>query len=78
MSFDERIRYESFAENRDHIESDWSSVFGDRKNELVIIGQNLEPDQITSELEECLCNSEEIDTWRKNGQFTDSWPIHMD
>lgn len=78
MPFEKRIQYESFIENKAHIESSWSKAFGDRKNELVIIGQHLDVDQVTSELQECLCTIEEIDAWQKNEKFRDPWPIHMD
>ena len=30
-----------FLENQKMIESDWDSLFGDRKNEIVFIGQNI-------------------------------------
>jgi G3E family GTPase len=78
MPFEQRTRYEAYVENKAHIESDWSKLFGDRKNELVIIGQHLDPDQITSELQACLCTSDEIDAWQKKNKFNDPWPIHVD
>ncbi|MGJ1415073.1 GTP-binding protein [Sphingobacterium multivorum] len=37
---------------------------GDRKNELVFIGQHLEKEKYLSELEECLLTEEEGDDWR--------------
>ncbi|MBO6761873.1 MAG: GTP-binding protein, partial [Roseivirga sp.] len=67
----------AFVENKEHIESDWSKLFGDRKNELVIIGQNIDAEQITEELRECLCSVDEIDAWQKKEKFADPWPIHM-
>ena len=39
MSFDKRIRDLVFIENQDEIEKDWHKEFGDRKNEIVFIGQ---------------------------------------
>lgn len=77
MPYGQRIRYEAFVENRAHIESGWSRKFGDRKNELVIIGQNLNRDQIRAELAACLCIPEEIEAWKQGGTFTDPWPIHV-
>ena len=78
MPFENRIRYESFVENRSQIESNWNKKFGDRANELVIIGQDLQKDHIWSELEACLCTEEEIDAWQKGLDFNDPWPIHLD
>ncbi|OEK04012.1 GTP-binding protein [Roseivirga misakiensis] len=78
MPFEERTRYESFVENRAQIESDWSKFFGDRKNELVIIGQNLDQPKIQSELEQCLCTVEEIMDWQEGKEFVDNWPIQTE
>ena len=76
MSFSERINYSNFVENQSQIESNWSPIFGDRKIELVFIGQMLNVDKITEELDKCLLNTEELDKW-KNDKFKkeDSWPI---
>ena len=46
MPFDERTRYASFVENQELIESTWDSTFGDRKNEIVFIGQEMDEAQI--------------------------------
>ena len=43
----ERINYASFANNQKQIESDWDINFGDRKIELVFIGQELDVLSIT-------------------------------
>jgi len=41
MSYADRISYGAFIENIDLIESRWDKDFGDRENELVFIGQDL-------------------------------------
>ena len=41
MPFQSRIKQLSFIENQHQIESDWDIDFGDRKNEIVFIGQNM-------------------------------------
>lgn len=76
MPYGERVKYPSFVENQAYIESKWDAVFGDRLNELVFIGQDLEEDLIRAELEACLCTEAEISQWQK-GIFPqqDSWPI---
>lgn len=76
MPFQERINYPSYSENKELIESNWSKTFGDRKNELVFIGQDLDKEQIMSELQKCLCTDHEIEhiDW-EYGQ-DDSWQIH--
>jgi hypothetical protein len=56
------------------IESKWDKRFGDRQNELVIIGQDLNKDQITKELRQCLCTEDEIKHMEAGGQFNDPWP----
>ena len=58
MPFSERINYTSFIDNQASIESDWEPPFGDRKIELVFIGQQLNPDKIKNQLENCLLNDE--------------------
>ena len=76
MPFSERISYLSFLNNQKMIESDWNPLFGDRKIELVFIGQHLEVSRITKQLEKCLLTESEISQW-KAGAFTntDRWPI---
>ena len=76
MPFSERINYTAFVDNQASIESDWEPPFGDRKIELVFIGQQLNPDIIKNQLESCLLNDEELLDW-KDGKFekNDSWPV---
>jgi len=76
MPFQERINYATFNENKEGIESDWDIVFGDRKIELVFIGQHLDKEGMIVQLNKCLLTDEEIKLW-KNKSFTqkDQWPI---
>jgi G3E family GTPase len=53
MTFNERINYQSFADNREYIESKWSKQWGDRMNELVFIGQDIEKEKMIANLEKC-------------------------
>ena len=76
MPFSQRINYTAFVDNQASIESDWEPPFGDRKIELVFIGQQLNPDIIKNQLENCLLNDEELLDW-KDGKFqkNDNWPV---
>jgi len=76
MTFGERINYAAFNENKNEIELNWDSIFGDRKIELVFIGQYLNKEEIITKLNECLLTDEEIKAW-KNDSFPqeDQWPI---
>lgn len=77
MPYRERIRYQAFVDNRPAIEARWDPHFGDRYNELVLIGQSMNEAQITAELDACLCTAEEC-LLLKQGQlrFTaDAFPV---
>lgn len=74
MSFNERLKYQSFADNREYIESKWSNQWGDRMNELVFIGQDIEKEKMIADLEKCLLqDSEQIQFESKKG-FADPFP----
>ncbi|WP_317207727.1 GTP-binding protein [Chitinophaga filiformis] len=75
MPYGERIRYASFLDNEDEIEDRWDKRFGDRHNELVIIGSRLDKDTIIKELEDCLCNEAELVIMEKGGSFPDDFPL---
>ncbi|GHB46628.1 GTP-binding protein [Mongoliitalea lutea] len=75
MPFKERMYYASYIENQEYIESKWDKFFGDRMNELVLIGQDLDQEQIIKELEGCLLNNVELAEYLKGKKFTDNWPI---
>ncbi|PKV51371.1 G3E family GTPase [Aquimarina sp. MAR_2010_214] len=76
MPFAERVSYPSFSENKDQIESDWDAQFGDRKTELVFIGQHLNKEKMITELEDCILTEPEIQVWKKQlFPQQDRWPI---
>ncbi|MFT6843631.1 MAG: G3E family GTPase [Psychroserpens sp.] len=76
MPFGERISQTAFNENKEQIESGWDAQFGDRKIELVFIGQHLDKEGMITQLNKCLLTDKEIKLW-KNKAFTqkDEWPI---
>lgn len=75
MPFAKRAQYGAFLENQKSIESRWHKRFGDRQNELVIIGQDLDQAQVTAELQECLCTELEIKHMEADGPFNDPFPV---
>jgi len=59
----------------DLIQQRWHPVFADRYNEIVIIGQDLDKEMITEELNACLCNDMEISHWMNKRTFEDPFPV---
>ncbi len=78
MPFHERTMHPAFIENKVHIESRWTKDFGDRINELVLIGIGLDTLQLTEELEECLCMPEEIEAMWAGKSFRDPFPSFVE
>lgn len=76
MPFGERIKFQSFVDNQEIIEERWTAEFGDRLNELVLIGIKLDEKQVRIELNKCICTQEEI-MLMQNGMFKteDDFPI---
>jgi G3E family GTPase len=75
MPYKDRIRHAGFVDNQQHIESKWSKRYGDRLNELVIIGQGLQSDVITRELQECLCTEREVLAMERGQLFKDPFSL---
>ena len=72
-----RVQYSSFAENQEFIESRWDKNWGDRINELVFIGQNLDKDQMVSDLQYCLINEQEKELFDQKQTFDDPFPKNI-
>ena len=62
-------------DNQTQIESDWDITFGDRKNEIVFIGQNLDEPLIRKELNACLLTESELTTIDLKKRLEDEWPV---
>ena len=75
MPFSQRVQYLPFLENQEKIESGWDSTFGDRKNEIVFIGQDMDEELIKSDLDSCLSTEKELATNFWVGGYQDHWPI---
>lgn len=74
MEFRERINYPSFVDNKEYIESKWSPQWGDRMNELVFIGQDIDKENIIAELEKCLLQANEQELFNQNVSWNDPFP----
>jgi len=60
MPLGERMAFNNFVENQDIIEERWTLDYGDRLNELVFIGIEVNENEIRNQLENCLCTPDEI------------------
>jgi G3E family GTPase len=74
MPYSERIRYQSFVDNQTYIESKWSKLWGDRLNELVFIGQDMDKEKIITGLRKCLLRDDEQNQFEKKLKFNDPFP----
>jgi len=75
MPFKERTQYAGFIENQTYIESGWDKKFGDRKNEIVFIGQDMDEESIKSDLDSCLSTEDELSANFWVDGYKDHWPI---
>jgi G3E family GTPase len=75
MPMAQRVARPDFMENQEALMKKWDKEFGDRMNELVIIGTELNPDLVRKQLETCLLNTVEMLQWKAKTKFEDPWPI---
>ncbi len=75
MPYAKRVKYVAFLENQSIIESGWGKRFGDRNNEIVFIGQDMDEARITSDLDACLATEEELATQKWKKGYEDTWPV---
>tara|TARA_Y100000589_G_scaffold62852_1_gene54092 strand:+ start:12033 stop:13253 length:1221 start_codon:yes stop_codon:yes gene_type:complete len=75
MPFEKRIEQQSFVENQEMIEENWDKDFQDRKNEIVIIGIEIDNKKIKSELEMCLLTDLELKKRDWKVGYEDNWPV---
>lgn len=74
MPYSDRIRYESYVHNQAYIERKWSKKWGDRLNELVFIGQNIDEERMVADLKKCLLQGDELHLYEKGIRFSDPFP----
>ncbi len=75
MPFEKRTQFIGFIENQSAIEANWDATLGDRKNEIVFIGQDMDKDAITSMLNDCLSTENELATLDLKTGYPDEWPV---
>ena len=75
MPFEKRIEQQAFVENQKMIEEKWDKNFQDRKNEIVIIGIEIDDKKIKSELEMCLLTDLELKKRDWKVGYEDDWPV---
>ena len=75
MPFKKRFEHPSFVQNQDLIEKDWDKDFQDRKNEIVIIGIDIDKEKIETDLKNCLLSDKELseNDWKLG--YEDEWPV---
>ncbi|GIV38084.1 MAG: hypothetical protein KatS3mg032_2463 [Cyclobacteriaceae bacterium] len=71
----ERRKRRGFVNNRKAILSKWNDTWGDRQQELVLIGVHMNEQQIRKQLEACLLTPEEIAAYHNGKIFEDTWPL---
>jgi G3E family GTPase len=77
MSFGERIKHQSFVDNKEYIESKWDKQWGDRMNELVFIGQDMDKEKIIADLDKCLLQESDQKQFQSKIGFTDPFPKNI-
>ncbi|WMJ73161.1 GTP-binding protein [Cytophagaceae bacterium ABcell3] len=70
-----RDEWKYYQVDEDFILSRFDPTWGDRMTEIVIIGQDLNKEQIISELQKCICSEEEAKAIQQNQLLQDSWPL---
>ncbi len=54
----------------------WDLRIGDRKTEIVFIGQDMNEAAMTAKLDECLLTNEEFEAMDLEQGYNDDWPVY--
>ena len=71
----ERVKNPAYKENQKLILDKLNERYGDRMNELVIIGQDLDEQAITTQLNACLVQDDDPHHFSLTRTFKDEWPL---
>jgi G3E family GTPase len=71
----EKANNPEYYEMQEAIAEKWDPKWGDRMNELVIIGQEMDKEQIARELQECLITEQEEINIEAGYAYSDKWPL---
>jgi len=71
----QRARSAAYLSNQQELAKKWDKTWGDRMNELVIIGTGLQREQITRQLQACLLTEEELADYKAGRPWPDPWPL---
>lgn len=74
MPLEKCLEYPAFANNIPEINKRWDKEFGDRINEIVFIGIEMNKRKLVRELKKCLCTDSEIASMWVGVQFLDPFP----
>lgn len=77
IPYSERIRYAAYVNNKANIENKWSKHWGDRMNELVFIGQDINKEEMIAGLEKCLLQDNEQYLLDNKFSLNDPFPKHI-
>ncbi|MFT4168116.1 MAG: GTP-binding protein [Dysgonomonas sp.] len=69
----ERNQHPSFQANEEYILSRWDKQWGDRMNEIVFIGQDMDEQKIRKEMEYCLCSDIEYNAYQNELLTDNNW-----
>lgn len=69
-----RILDSAYLDNRAYLEAKWHPQWGDRLNELVFIGQDMDEAQLRRDLDACLLQAGEIVSFQAGLGFADPFP----
>ncbi len=75
VSWKRRASNPNYLVNQQEIQARWDEKWGDRMNELVFIGQDMDKDRIIADLHKCLLTGYEIIGMESGNGFTDNWPL---
>lgn len=69
----ERNQHPSFQANEEYIMGLWDKIWGDRMNEIVFIGQDMDEKKIRQEMEYCLCTDIEYNAYQNELLTDNNW-----